>query len=121
MWAFILAQAIQSNWVEIGQTALGDRVYIDENSFRLQTRNRSRSVKFNSRLMLASPEHDGTIKVFTNYTADCLRGTLIDGRAINYDRSNQIVSDRKIPVAIPVREGSIGAQLYNYACSKLEN
>lgn len=121
LWALLLAQQLQSNWVEIAQTPLGDRIVVDENSFRLQTRNRNRSVRFNSRMLLASPEPDGTLKVTTTYTADCLRGTLIDARATNYDRSNQILSDRTIPVTVPVREGSIGQRLYNYACAKLGN
>lgn len=119
LWALLLAQQLQSNWIEIGQTQLGDRVLVDESSVRLQTSNLNRSVRFNSRLMLASPEPDGTIKTTTSYTADCLRGSLIDSRSTSYDRSNQIVSNRNFAVAVPVREGSVGERLYNYACGKL--
>ncbi|MFB2838734.1 hypothetical protein [Floridanema evergladense] len=110
----------QSNWVEIGKTALGDRIFVDENSFRVNTRYRARAVRFRSRTLLSSPELDGTVKTGSIYRADCLRNSLM-GSYTSYDRNNQIIQSNSSNIAIPVQPGSAGELLYKYACSKLDS
>lgn len=109
----------QSRWVEIGQTQLGDRITVDENSVRLLTRNRDRKVRFRSITLLVSPQPDGTIKSATTYIADCLRNSLSAEQYTSYASGDRILKSGNGAVEVPVRSDSVGGLLYGYACSRL--
>lgn len=117
----LLSQALQPNWVLVGQTQLGDRIYVNENSFRFTVRNRSRNVHFVSLQMLSRPMSNGTTKIASSHGANCLNNSMASSYVF-YDANNQILGRQESPrldFAPPVQPGSIGQLLHDYACSKL--
>lgn len=116
-----ISVAAQPSWVEVVSTQLGDRVLVNKNSIRPIKQGRLRRVIFTAKTLYSTPDTDGTVKTFGEYSANCLSNELGTSQFTKYDDRNQILNHiRQWSGFIPVQEGSVGEALHEYACQYLD-
>lgn len=97
-------------WVEIAQSSNGDRILFDLNSQKRQFDAGIKTNAFDAQLI----SYDSIEQTHFSYKADCLRGTLTLLKKSDQD----IPLNRQSRQPYVPTQGSVGAGLWQYACSQ---